>query len=106
MLPVGYVGAVSTVTPECGGLPRFFWPLEVVHGLACSEHDLLHDLYRLYRDRRRPRACPHWVSQSSELVWKGFATIGMVFVGAALTLSLSKTIEGKLRVRSRKESDA
>ena len=46
-----------------------------------------------------------WVSQSSEFVWKCFATVSVVFLGAALTLSVSKTFEGKLRARSRGESD-
>jgi hypothetical protein len=44
-----------------------------------------------------------WVSQSSEFVWKGFATVGVVFLGAALTLSVSKTFEGKLRGGPRQE---
>ena len=38
-----------------------------------------------------------WVSHSSEFVWKGLATVALVFLGAALTLTLSKTFEGKLQ---------
>lgn len=46
-----------------------------------------------------------WVTHSSEIAWKGFATVSVVFLGAALTLSVSKTFEGKLRGRSGEESE-
>ena len=36
-----------------------------------------------------------WVSKDSEFVWKGLATVGVVFAGSAATLSVSKTFEGK-----------
>jgi hypothetical protein len=32
-----------------------------------------------------------WASISNEYIWKSYATIGVVFVGSALTLSVSKT---------------
>jgi hypothetical protein len=36
-----------------------------------------------------------WASISNEYIWKSYATIGVVFAGSALTLSVSKTFGGR-----------
>lgn len=46
-----------------------------------------------------------WVTHTSEFAWKGFATVSVVFLGAALTLGVSTTFGGKGRNRPNVDSD-
>jgi hypothetical protein len=36
-----------------------------------------------------------WASISNQYIWKSYATLGVVFAGAALTLSVSKTFASR-----------
>jgi hypothetical protein len=41
-----------------------------------------------------------WFSHDDDVLWKGLGTVGVVFAGAALTLSVSRTLGGKPRQNS------
>lgn len=45
-----------------------------------------------------------WVTHTSEFAWKGFATVSVVFLGAALTLGVSTRFGGRDRNRPRDHS--
>ncbi len=40
-----------------------------------------------------------WVSANSQIVWKGLLTVALVFVAAALTMTVSNTFQGKISAK-------
>jgi hypothetical protein len=47
-----------------------------------------------------------WAADSNQILWKGFASVSVVFAAAALTLAVSKTFEGRLGPSSGKQPEA
>ncbi len=40
-----------------------------------------------------------WVSANSQIVWKGLLTVALVFVAAALTMTVSNAFQGKISAK-------
>lgn len=47
-----------------------------------------------------------WGSHDSEVMWKGLGTVGVLFMGSALTLAVSNTFGKSSRSKPSDDSDA